>query len=215
MASKLSLYNAALREVGERKLASLSENREPRRVLDSAWDAEAVKTCLAAGQWNFATNSIEITHSPSVELALDGGYRYAFDKPENWVRTVAVCEDAAFNSPLLHYQDEGQYWYADIDPIYVRYVDAGTSFGLDYGKWPINFTRYVEFFLAARICMSLTQNQSKRDNLERDAEIWLTKAKSTDAMDEATKFLPPGTWSTARHGRGVGRDRGSRSRLIG
>lgn len=213
MASKLSLYNAALREVGERKLASLTENREPRRVLDSAWDAEAVKTCLAAGQWNFATNSIELTHSPSIDPAF--GYQYAFDKPENWVRTVAMCSDERFNAPLLQYQDEGAYWYADVDPIYVRYVDAGTSFGLDYGKWPINFTRYVEFFLAARICMSLTQNQSKRDNLERDAEIWLTKAKSTDAMDEATKFLPPGTWSTARHGRSSVRDRGSRSRLIG
>jgi hypothetical protein len=213
VASKLSLYNAALREVGERKLASLTENREPRRVLDSAWDAEAVKTCLAAGQWNFATNSIELTHSPSVDPAF--GYQYGFDKPENWVRTVAMCGDERFNSPLLQYQDEGSYWYADVDPLYVRYVDAGTSFGLDYGKWPINFTRYVEFFLAARVCMSLTQNQSKRDNLERDAEIWLTKAKSTDAMDEATKFLPPGTWSTARHGRSYGRDRGSRSRLIG
>lgn len=213
MASKLSLFNGALREVGERKLASLSENREPRRVLDSAWDGEAVKTCLAAGQWNFAINSIELTHSPSVEPAF--GYRFAFDKPENWVRTVAVCEDERFNVPLLHYQDEGQYWYADVDRLYVRYVDAGTSFGLDYGKWPINFTRYVEFFLAARICMSLTQNQTKRDNLERDAEIWLVKAKSTDAMDEATKFLPPGTWSRARHGRSYGNDRGSRSRLIG
>ena len=213
MASKLSVYNGALREVGERKLASLTENREPRRVLDSAWDAEAVKTCLAAGQWNFATNSIELTHSPSIDPAF--GYSYAFDKPENWVRTVAMCGDERFNAPLLQYQDEGSYWYADVDPIYVRYVDAGTSFGLDYGKWPINFTRYVEFFLAARICMSLTQNASKRDGLETLAEVWLTKAKSSDAMDEPTKFLPPGSWSTARHGRSLGRGRGSRGRLIG
>lgn len=214
MPSKLGLYNGALRELGERKLASLSENREPRRVLDSAWDDEAVRTCLAAGQWNFATNSIELTNSPSVEPSF--GYQYAFDKPANWVRTVAMCEDEYFNSPLLCYQDEGAYWYADIDIIYVRYVDSGTSFGLDYSKWPPNFTRYVEAWLAARICMSLTQNKSKRDGLEQDAEVWLTKAKSTDAMDESTKFLPQGSWTRARmsHGRGTW-DRGKRSRLIG
>lgn len=212
MPSKLSLYNGALRELGEGKLASLSENREPRRVLDSMWDADAVKTCLAAGQWNFATNSIELSYSPSVTPAF--GYTYAFDKPENWVRTTAMCSDERFTSPLLHYQDEGDYWYADLDTLYVRYVDSGTSFGLDYSKWPANFTRYVETWLAARICMPLTQNQGKRDGLEQLAEVWLVKAKSTDAMDEATKFMPTGSWTRARTGRG-NRERGIRSRLIG
>lgn len=212
MPSKLSLYNGALRELGERKLASLSENREPRRVLDSIWDADAVQTLLASGQWNFATNSIELSYSPSVSP--DFGYQYAFDKPQNHVRTVAVCEDEYFNSPLLHYQDEGSYWYSDLDTIYVRYVDSGTSFGLDYAKWPPNFTRYSEAWLAARICMSLTQNATKRDDLERLAEIWLVKAKSTDAMEEATRFLPEGSWARSRRSRGYG-DRGRRSRLIG
>lgn len=212
MPSKLSLYNGSLRELGERKLASLTENREARRVLDSIWDADAVKTCLAAGQWNFATNSIEITQSPSVSP--DFGYTYAFNKPENWVRTTAVCEDEYFKVPLLHYKDEGAYWYADIDTLYVSYVDSGTSFGLDYSKWPANFTRYVESWLAARACMSLTQNQSKRDGLERDAEVWLTKAKSTDAMNDPTATLPQGSWSRARGG-SYGGDRGRRSRLIG
>ena len=210
--SRLSLYNGALREVGERKLASVTENREPRRVLDSVWDDEGIRTCLSAGQWNFATNSIQLDYSPSVTPAF--GYTRAFDKPTTWVRTVGMCEDEYFNSPLLYYQDEGAFWYADLDTIYVRYVDSSTSFGLDYSKWPANFTRYVESWLAARICMSLTQNQSKRDGLERDAEVWLTKAKSTDAMDEATKFLPQGSWTRSRGGRGTG-DRGKRSRLMG
>lgn len=212
MPSKLSLYNGALRELGEGKLASLSENREPRRVLDSMWDSDAVKTCLAAGQWNFATNSIELSYSPSVTPAF--GLTYAFDKPANWVRTVAMCSDERFTSPLRHYQDEGAYWYADLDTLYVRYVDSGTSFGLDYSKWPANFTRYVETWLAARICMPLTQNQGKRDGLEQLAEVWLVKAKSTDAMDEATKFMPTSSWTRARTGRG-NRERGIRSRLIG
>lgn len=213
MTSKLALYNGALREVGERKLSGLTENREPRRLLDSVWDNDAVKTCLAAGLWNFATNTIELTYSPSVEPSF--GYRRAFNKPENWVRTVAMCEDEYQKVPLLHYKDEGAYWYSDLDTIYVSYVDSGTTFGLDYSKWPANFTRYVESWLAARICMPLTQNQSKRDGLERDAEVWLTKAKSTDAMDDATAFPPPGTWSRARHTRGARTDRGSRGRLIG
>lgn len=212
MPSKLSLYNGALRELGERKIASLSENREPRRVLDSIWDADAISTCLAAGQWNFAMRSVQIDYSPSVEP--DFGYRRAFDKPTDCVRTCGVCEDEYFKVPLLHYQDEADFWFSDLDILYVRYVSDGTDYGADLSKWPPNFTRYVESWLAARICMPITQNQNKRDGLERDAEVWLTKAKSTDAMDEATAFLPQGTWSRSRMGRSH-RDRGSRSRLIG
>lgn len=210
MPSKLSLYNGALREVGERKLASLTENREPRRVLDSIWDADALVTCLSSGQWNFAMRSVRLDYSPSVEP--DFGYRRAFNKPEDWVRTCGVCEDEYFRSPLLHYNDEAGYWFCELDTIYVRYVSS--EYGADYSKWPPNFTRYVESWLAARACMSLTQNQSKRDGLERDAEVWLVKAKSTDAMDEATAQLPAGSWSRARGGRRTG-DRGIRSRLIG
>jgi hypothetical protein len=35
--SQLFIYNEALGHLGERRLANLSENREPRRVLDSYW----------------------------------------------------------------------------------------------------------------------------------------------------------------------------------
>jgi len=212
MASKLSLYNGALREIGSRKLSSLSENRESRRVLDSIWDADAVQTVLAAGLWNFAIRTMSVEYSPSVEP--DFGYSRAFDKASDWIRTAAICEDEYFRSPLLEYTDEAAYLYADLDTIYVKFVSDDEQYGGDLSIWPPNFTRYVESWLAARACMSLTQNQSKKDALERDAEVWLTKAKSSDAMDEATAFLPSGSWSRARAGRG-NRERGRRGRLIG
>lgn len=212
MPSKLTLFNGALRELGERKLGSLSENREARRVLDSIWDADGVKTCLAAGLWNFAIRSVMVDYSPSVEP--DFGYRRAFDKGGDWIRTAAVCEDEFFKSPLLNYNDEAAYIFADLDTIYVQYVSDDNDYGGDLANWAPNFVRYVEAWLAARAAMPLTQSTQRRDDMERLAEVWLTKAKSTDAMDEPTKFPPPGTWSRARHGRG-NRERGIRSRLIG
>jgi hypothetical protein len=76
MASKLSIYNGALLALGERKLSSLTEARGSRRRLDSVWDDGGVKSCLQAGFWNFAMQSIELTYSPSITPAF--GYRYAF-----------------------------------------------------------------------------------------------------------------------------------------
>ena len=47
MTDKLTVYNETLGLLGERKLASLTEQREPRRVLDGFWD-QTVAYCLDA-----------------------------------------------------------------------------------------------------------------------------------------------------------------------
>lgn len=212
MTDKLSLYNGALRELGERKISSVSEAVERRRVLDSIFDADAVKTCLAAGLWNFAMRAAQVDYSPSVEP--DFGYQRAFDKSTDWVRTAAVCEDEYFKSPLLHYEDESEYIFCDLDTIYVRFVSDDTEYGADYSKWPPNFVRYFEAWMAARAAKAITGSSQTRDEMERLAEIWLVKAKSTDAMDEPTKGLPQGSWVSARTRRNS-RERGVRSRLTG
>jgi hypothetical protein len=63
--TKLSLYNGALRELGSRKLSSLSENRESRRVLDDIWDGGFRDEILESGLWTFAVRSIEIDRDSS------------------------------------------------------------------------------------------------------------------------------------------------------
>lgn len=213
MTDKLALYNGALRELGERKLTSLAQNVQARRELDSIFDAQAVDTVLSAGLWNFATRTIQLDYSPSLDQ--DFGYQRAFDRPEDFLRTVGVWQDEYCKVPLLDYRDERGYWYSDLDTIYVSYVSNDEDYGGDLSLWPATFTRYVESWLAARVCMALTQNKGKKQDLEADAETWLTKAKSIDAMDEATRMKPPGTWTIARHYRGGARDRGRRGQLIG
>lgn len=201
MASKLALYSAALRHIGERKLASLSENREPRRVLDDCYD-QVVAECLEAGQWNFAMRTVQVDSSASLTPAF--GYAYGFDKPEDWVRTAGISSSELFHPTLLRFLDETDYWMADVDPIFVRFVSNDTEFGMDLGRWPPGFTRFVELSLAAAICERLTQNASKGEILRRDAKIAERKAKSTDAMNGATpRFMPRGTWVLSRFG-GVG-----------
>jgi len=67
MATKLGLFNGALLMLGERSLATLTENREPRRLLDIVWDGGGVRTCLEAGIWNFAVRAARIEYDPSAE----------------------------------------------------------------------------------------------------------------------------------------------------
>lgn len=214
MATKLGLYSDALRLCGERKLASLSEDRKPRHLLDDAWGDGStngsVRRCLERGQWKHALRSIMLDYSPSIEP--DFGYRYAFDQPEDMVKVAAVCSDEYFNSPLLAYADERHYWYADLDTIYVRYVSNDASYGADLSLWPQIFADLVAADLADQIVGDLTGADSQK--VAKELEKRLRQAQSDDAMRGPTAFPPMGGWASARLGGGRG-DRGSRSRLIG
>jgi hypothetical protein len=120
------LYNSALTICGERTLASLTEDREPRRLLDLVWDNDGVKTCLEGGQWKFAMRTIRIDFSTTITP--DFGYKRAFEKPSDWCATSALCSDEYFSSPLTEYVDENNVWYAELDEIYVRYVSDDSAY---------------------------------------------------------------------------------------
>jgi len=214
MASKLSVYNGALLAIGERKLGSLTEDRASRRRLDTVFDGDTgIVYCLQQSMWNFAMNTVELTFSPSVTPAF--GFRYAFDKPTDWVRTALVSDDEQFCNKRFQFEDQAAYWYADSDPIYVKYVSKDTQFGLDLSLWPANFTNYVEHYFASKIVKATTNSTTDSEALEAKVERLLRRARGTDAMDESPKFIPPGTWSQARRGGGGRGDGGNTGSLIG
>ena len=216
MASKLLVYNASLLLVGERKLASLTENREPRRLLDDVFDGGAVKTCLEAGFWNFGTRALKIEFDPSV--APDFGFTRAFAKPPDWVRTAVVSASEYFKPPFKGHQfaDEAGFWFADIRVLYAKIVSDGADYGGDLGTWPESFARYFENYLASRIAWKITRSKETVTAINDELKRLLKGAAAKDAMNEGAAFSPEGSWNRARRGRGAGRrDGGSRSQLIG
>jgi hypothetical protein len=72
---RLKIYNGALLLCGEKELASLSENREPRFLLDLVWNDNGVRFCLEQAQWHFAMRSSQLRLRPGV--APDWGYSRA------------------------------------------------------------------------------------------------------------------------------------------
>jgi hypothetical protein len=185
----------------------------PRRTLDDIWDGGAVRACLERGQWNFAMRTALAQYSPSVEPSF--GYRRAFDKPTDWVRTCGLCSDEYFRSPLNDYRDEAGFWYADLETIYVRFVSDAAGYGNDLSLWPESFVKCVELYLASEACETITQSQTKQQKIDKDLKEALIFARSKDAMDEGTMFPPPGRWSSARMAGGRRLSRGSRGTLLG
>ncbi|MCK5149100.1 hypothetical protein KAR48_20255 [bacterium] len=212
--NKLSIYNGALLFLGDRELATLADTVESRRLLDGVWDRDGIDTVLEQGQWNFAMRSAKYEYSPSITPSF--GYSRAFEKPSDFVRVCAVCSDEFFTNPLLRYTDEAGYWFSDLDEIYVKIVSNDGSYGTDFSLWPPSFKKYVYSWFGSEIIWKLTQSTSKEEKKKAESRKLLTAARSKDAFNDPTKFLPPGRFRMAR-GSGYGRrhDGGHRSRLLG
>ncbi len=213
MTTQLTLYNGALRVLGERELATLAENREPRRRLDGVWNSNARKSCLEQGLWKFASRAVKADADTSITPAF--GYTEVFARPEDFVRTIMVCSDDQFNCPLIGYSEEAGVWYANTSPMYIKYVSMDEDYGYNLDLWPESFCRYVESYMASQICEALTQGRIKGESLKDDLKKLLVNAKSRDAFEESSKFVPPGAWSRSRTGGSRSRERGSLNSLIG
>jgi hypothetical protein len=221
--TRLALYNGACSIIGERSLASLTEDREPRHLLDEVWNDGGVRYCLEQAQWKFALRAARLDYDPAVTPSW--GYRRAFGKPTDWVLTSGMCSDEYFRIPLLNYLDEAQYWFCDLDQIYVRYISDDALYGGDLTKWPYSFVEYVKQHFAWKICTKITAAKSRREEIvgppgephKGSMGQALLLAKNKDAMAVSTEFAAQGNWSRARRGRGSStlRDGGNRNSLLG
>lgn len=192
--TKLSLYNSTLRKLGERKLASLAEDRLPRRLLDDIWDDGAVDYCLGQGEWTFATRTQLLNASTSIEP--DFGFKYAFEKSSDWVETVAICTDEYFRTGLAQYSDEANIIYCDQDEIYVKFTSNDSAYGGDYSLWSKTFEEYVTTYMASELCKPLTQ----KDFDMRVLAAARREALNKDMKRKAPKQMPLGLFAQSRLG---------------
>lgn len=213
MTTQLTLYNDALLLCGERGIASLTEERESRRLLDQVWASGALNYCLEMGQWNFAMRTIQSDYDTNIEP--DFGYARAFEKPSDWILTCGLCSDEFFRVPLTRYIDEAGYWYSDIDTIYVRYVSNDVAYGLNMNAWPESFRDYVAEYLASRIIRKIANSEQEEASSFKRLKKKLATAKSRAAMAEPTSFIARGAWGLARNRNSFRRDGGSSGGLIG
>lgn len=199
-ASRLGIYNDALGTyLGERKLASLTENREPRRACDDVY-ATVLNECLEDGYWRFARRTVQLTASSTVIPAF--GYEYAFDIPSDMLDIFMISMQPN-GGPFNDYVNESGFIRAHIDTLYITYISNDPAYGLTLELWAPSFARYVAAALAARICLRITQSEAKTDRAEKAARALKHKAESINARNGPTLQLPSGSWVTSRRRSGI------------
>ena len=159
MASRLELYNQSLLRLGERRLATLSDNRPERRSLDAVW-ADTLAYMIEAAMWNFASRTEELQASETVTPNF--GYTYAVEKPDDYVRIVNIADNELMAPTLQDFMEEGDYFLTWCDPLYLQYISNDTSYGADPGKWTASFSRAFVLELAYRIAPQIGYGDEKQ-----------------------------------------------------
>ena len=194
---KLSIYNGALRELGETPLSTLTDARAARRTLD-AFYTDALKYCLEIGLWTFAERTLKLENSTSFTPAF--GYQYFFDKPNDYENLCGIWTDEYLRHPLgSGYDEDKNGWYADVNEIYVKYVSNDTSYGYNLGIYPASYKLFLERHLAFLCAPEITKSITKTDKIERRAKIAERTAKNSNARSKPVRSLPSGSWVNARH----------------
>lgn len=213
MPSKLTLYNGALRMLGQRSLASLAENRESRRNLDESWDDGAQVGILEQGWWKFATRSVQLTFDPSFTRQF--GYAYRFTRPDDYTRLAAFSSDQYLRSTIDDYIVEGGAFYCDVNPLWMSYVSKSVDFGLNYSIWPQTFNEYAQGYLAERAAPRFKLSPAEKKDIHDQVVRLKHDALSKDVAEGPVKKMRVGSWGKARMGGGFPLDRLRGGRLIG
>ncbi len=208
--SKLALYNGALTVLGERNIADLTEDVEPRRALDNIYD-DCIAECLEASAWVWSLRSIVMDYDTNITP--DFGFTFAYAQPSDLVRIYMLSDNENFGIPLVDYYDEAGYWYAWVTPLYARYVSNDAAYGGDVSRFTPSYAAYVKHALARWICRRITSSEEKFKSIFQLEEKFKKEAIARDGIREPVAFPPYGTWVSSRVRR-VG-DRTPTARLIG
>lgn len=193
-----AVYAGALTLIKQRYAKPIGDSKMLRQTLDTEY-TKSVHYLLEQGLWNFAQRTYAIDASTDVEPAF--GYQNAFEKPTDYVRLVAISDNEDLWPTLDNYDDSGDIWSADCDPLYVTFISDHTSTGWAMSRWPATFLKAVEHDLAIRIAGTLPDISANALALLADqAKRALSDARSKDAMNQPVMRPPPGRLTRARVG---------------
>lgn len=185
-----SIWSEALRLMGyddARKVTveGIDEAERAYRVLDAAWD-RVVRFCLTEHYWNFATTTASILSTGLTSLGFSNG----FNKPSDWLRTIHISDSVSFNNSV-EYRDQGGRFFANANPIFIRYISNVNVQDGTASSWPEMFVRVVACRLAYE-CVDVIMGggeQSRRAPLLEEYNLALASAKEKDAADQ-TLIIP-------------------------
>lgn len=145
MATKLTVFNDVLREIGSERLAN--ETTQNTRLLElNAAFTTAVDYVLAQRDWNFSRRRFTLTGVADTSFP---PYPYRYGRPADYLRKVWVKSSAGDTFQIEH-AEAAAVFYGHAPSALLEYISDHAS-NYDPANWPPQFLRCIVIYLCALV----------------------------------------------------------------
>jgi hypothetical protein len=202
MADVIDIYREALALLGEKRLASTSEDISSRYALDDAYSA-AVTYVLRSAPWRFALKTAALSAGGSAI----SGYSISSVKPNDWLRTHAIFVLSGSRECPIDCREQDTHVFSNVTPT-LRYVASGIAITTFPEQIVKAVTAYLAFLTAERITgdpnlaqdMFALWQRNFNDALRTDAvpeNPWLEHQLDGSFLASSKLVLQAGNWRFA------------------
>lgn len=182
--TKVDIANRALTKLGSQSISSLTENNERARVMNMKFDPVRQKL-LRENTWNFTLVRNTLAADP---VAPEFHWTAKFAYPADFMRMVATENNSPFRL-------EGNFILSMIDnSLKILYVADIT----DTSQYDTYFAEAFAALLAYEASPKLAQDNRQMDQLFRDYNLELIRAKRYDGQEDDPKHQIRDSWIEAR-----------------
>jgi len=183
MATEISICSNALLRLGAEPISSFDEgdssgsNIERARLASNLWPTVR-RQVLRAHPWNVAIKRALLSPDAAPPAF---GHTYRFQRPGDWLRTVAVGQD---EDDRVEWRTEGGYFLCDETPFYLVYVYDNPN----PATYDASLVAALEVAMAAAMAYPVTKSTSLAQALSQELQQHLMFARTLDGQDD-----PPDT----------------------
>lgn len=204
MSDQVSITNSALIKIGAQPIMSLGDDSKEARLASIRFE-EVKNTVLRMHPWNFAVKRV-IT-SPTTDTPAFG-YTFYHQVPSDSLRILAINPGfkALSQEDGLEYRLEGRLIATDSDTLEIKYIGKVDDLTLLDSVC----SEAIALYLAWDLAYPIVQDLKLKASIKSDFDLFLRKAKGTDAQEEPAPELQADLWLDSRQdfiGRPLRRDR--------
>ncbi len=172
--SKLTVWNAALRELGAESLADTTTASTVQYHLNGAWD-HAIELTLALLDWGFARRRFAVTGTADTAFP---PFTYRMAKPSDYLRKCWI-KNLADDDDQIDHAEIAAVFYAFQNTGLLEYISDHAD-NYDPANWPPHFTRVLTLHLAELVAPKLARAGS--------GDLGMLDGKKQAALADAERF---------------------------